>query len=217
MRADVRTSALSVDECVLAVRRPGAGGISVFIGVVRDESDGRIVTRLEYSAYESMAKKEMDRIAEEIEKEIEGARVCAIHRVGSLVVERVPVLASGNQRERGSGADRLRNVTPSVQDHVRLSGRDRGLDVARGVERTVEPGASSLAERSLIEANEPRQREPHLDGGLAEVRIGVDEGNEVSPARGHALLQGVARSIGSRDRHNSFAKAADGLGDPLVR
>src|SRR5262245_55195632 len=84
MKADMRETALSVGETLALVRRPGAGGLSVFVGVVRDENAGRAVTKLEYSAYVLMAKREMTSIAEEIEKEIDGVRVAAMHRVGLL-------------------------------------------------------------------------------------------------------------------------------------
>ena len=65
-RIDVRDAPLSLDEVVKEVSRPGAGGIATFLGVVRDESDGRAVTRLDYSAYESMAKREMEKIADRV-------------------------------------------------------------------------------------------------------------------------------------------------------
>ena len=55
-RVDLRESPLSLDEVVANVRRPSAGGIATFVGVVRDESDGRAVTRLDYSAYGAMAR-----------------------------------------------------------------------------------------------------------------------------------------------------------------
>ena len=56
---DIREGSLSLDEVVKNVTRPGAGGIAVFLGVVRDESEGRAVTRLDYSAYDAMAKREV--------------------------------------------------------------------------------------------------------------------------------------------------------------
>ena len=40
-RIEIRDAALSVDEALALVRRPGAGGLAVFVGVVRDESAGR--------------------------------------------------------------------------------------------------------------------------------------------------------------------------------
>lgn len=126
MRADVRSSALSVDEAITNVTRPGAGGISVFVGVVRDQSDGRIVTRLDYSAYESMAKKEMERIAEEIEKEIEGARVCAIHRVGTLVVGDAAIVCAASAPHRGEAFKACRLLIDRIKERVPIWKREWG-------------------------------------------------------------------------------------------
>jgi molybdopterin synthase catalytic subunit len=126
MKADIRTSALSLNEAVDNVARPGAGGISVFVGVVRDESAGRVVTRLEYSAYESMAKKEMERIAEEIEKEIEGARVCAIHRVGSLVVGDAAIVCAASAPHRGEAFAACRLLIDRIKERVPIWKREWG-------------------------------------------------------------------------------------------
>lgn len=46
-----------------AAQDPGAGGVSLFIGTTRDNFNGRSVTRLEYEAFESMAIKEMRKVA----------------------------------------------------------------------------------------------------------------------------------------------------------
>src|SRR5512143_650926 len=101
MKADIRDTPLSVDETLALVRRPGAGGLAVFVGVVRDENEGRAVTRLEYSAYDSMAVREMGRIVEEIEREIPGARVAAMHRTGSLEVGDAAVVCAASAPHRG--------------------------------------------------------------------------------------------------------------------
>jgi len=126
MRADIRTSAISLNEAVDNVTRPGAGGISVFVGVVRDESDGRIVTRLDYSAYESMAKKEMERIAEEIEKEIEGAKVCAIHRIGALVVGDAAIVCAASAPHRGEAFKACRLLIDRIKERVPIWKREWG-------------------------------------------------------------------------------------------
>ncbi|HXK16269.1 MAG TPA: molybdenum cofactor biosynthesis protein MoaE, partial [Polyangiaceae bacterium] len=75
---------LDVAQATAAVSAPEVGGIDVFLGVVRDHNAGRAVTRLEYHAYVSMAEKEMQRIAQEIARELPGVRLAALHRIGSL-------------------------------------------------------------------------------------------------------------------------------------
>ena len=60
----LRVEALSLDEAVAHVKNAAAGAVCVFLGMVRDHSDGRAVVKLEYEAYPAMALAEMTRIAE---------------------------------------------------------------------------------------------------------------------------------------------------------
>lgn len=126
MKADIRDAALSVDEALAHVRRPGAGGLAVFVGVVRDENDGRSVTRLDYSAYDSMAKKEMDRIAEEIEREMDGVRVCAIHRIGSLEVGDAAIICAASAPHRAEAFTACRALIDRIKARVPIWKREWG-------------------------------------------------------------------------------------------
>ncbi|HZE38646.1 MAG TPA: molybdenum cofactor biosynthesis protein MoaE, partial [Stackebrandtia sp.] len=63
------------------------GGIVVFIGTVRDNSDGREVTAIEYEAYRSMAVKSLTEISERCE--------AVAHRTGTLAIgETVVIIAA---------------------------------------------------------------------------------------------------------------------------
>ncbi|HQR67332.1 MAG TPA: molybdenum cofactor biosynthesis protein MoaE, partial [Thermoanaerobaculia bacterium] len=75
-----------------SVRRPGDGGVAMFVGVVRDQNEGMAVTRLEYEAYGPMAEKELARIAEELAALHPEARLAFRHRIGSLAVGEVAVV-----------------------------------------------------------------------------------------------------------------------------
>ena len=133
MKAELREAPLSVDETLAHVRRPGAGGLAVFVGVVRDESNGRQVTRLEYSAYEGMAKREMERIAEEIEQEIEGVRVATMHRVGSLEVGDAAVICAASAPHRGEAFRACRELIDRIKARVPIWKREIGPDGAAWV------------------------------------------------------------------------------------
>jgi molybdopterin synthase catalytic subunit len=132
-RVDLRDTALSLDEVIAHVRRPGAGGIATFIGVVRDESDGRAVTRLDYSAYEAMAKREMTKIADELEKEIEGVRVSAIHRIGSLGVGDAAIVCAASAPHRGEAFKACRELIDRIKARVPIWKREYGPDGAAWV------------------------------------------------------------------------------------
>ena len=75
---------LALDEVVRAVATPGRGGLVTFTGVVRDETRGRRVLRLEYEAYVPMAERVLARIGADVEA-AEGATVAVVHRVGVLL------------------------------------------------------------------------------------------------------------------------------------
>ncbi len=105
----IRETPLSIDECYDAVAHPGAGGIALFVGVVRNHADGQSVTGLEYEAHDTLAPKEARRVLEGVAAEIEGVRLAATHRVGPLEVgERaVVVAASAAHRDAAFQACRL--------------------------------------------------------------------------------------------------------------
>jgi len=130
---DVREAPLSLDEVVHNVTRPGAGGVAVFLGVVRDESDGRAVTRLDYSAYAGMAKREMQTIVDEIEREIEGARVSAIHRIGQLGVGDVAIVCAASAPHRGEAFRACRELIDRIKSRVPVWKREWGPDGAAWV------------------------------------------------------------------------------------
>lgn len=56
---DVLPYPLDLEKYVSAVGDPGAGGIATFLGVTRDNFQGKKVFQLEYEAYEPMARKIM--------------------------------------------------------------------------------------------------------------------------------------------------------------
>lgn len=132
-RIDLRETPLSLDEVVAHVQRPGAGGIATFLGVVRDESEGRAVTRLDYSAYAAMAKREMTKIAEELEQEIDGVRVSAIHRVGSLGVGDAAIVCAASAPHRGEAFRACRELIDRIKSRVPIWKREWGPDGAAWV------------------------------------------------------------------------------------
>jgi molybdopterin synthase catalytic subunit len=119
---------LSVAEATAAVAAPDVGGIDLFLGVVRDHNDGRAVTRLEYHAYVSMAEKEMQRIAEEIERELPGVRLAALHRVGSLSVGDLAVVCAAGAAHRGEAFTACRALIDRIKQRVPIWKREHGPD-----------------------------------------------------------------------------------------
>lgn len=132
-RIALRETPISVDEVIAQVTRPGAGGIATFIGVVRDESEGRTVTRLAYSAYDAMAKREMQKVVEEIEREIEGVCVSAIHRLGSLGVGDAAIVCAASAPHRAEAFTACRELIDRIKARVPIWKREWGPEGAAWV------------------------------------------------------------------------------------
>lgn len=92
---------IDIQKCIDAVRDPGAGALSTFIGSVRNISNDKTVLRLEYESRESMAIKEMQKIAEAASVKYNLIKVCIIHRVGILEIgeDSVAIAVSGRHRK----------------------------------------------------------------------------------------------------------------------
>ncbi len=85
---------------------PGDGALCLFLGVVRNDSDGRETTAIDYEAYGPMAESELARIVGEVCREWPGARVRVVHRVGRLGVGEtsVAVVATAPHRAEAFAA-----------------------------------------------------------------------------------------------------------------
>lgn len=127
-RVAIRGEPLSFDAVVDLVRHPGAGALATFVGVVRDHNDGREVSALEYSAYESMAVAEMARIVEAIEAEIPVVRLAAHHRVGELAVGDEAVICAASSPHRGEAFRAGRALIDRIKERVPIWKREKGPD-----------------------------------------------------------------------------------------
>jgi molybdopterin synthase catalytic subunit len=122
---------LSLDRCVAAVRGPDAGGVVTFTGMVRGVSHGERIERLEYEAYPGMAERVMERLCDQIEAEIAGARLAVEHRTGVLAVGDIAVVIAAAAPHRAEAfaacralIDRLKEEVPIWKKEIGESGAE---------------------------------------------------------------------------------------------
>jgi len=111
-----------------AVRRPGDGGLALFVGVVRDHNEGRAVTRLDYEAYGPMAEKEMARILDELSALYPEARLAMRHRLGSLGIGDVAVVVVASAPHRNEAFAACRDGIERIKARVPIWKREQGPD-----------------------------------------------------------------------------------------
>ena len=97
---------LSPDAVAADVDDPGAGGIVIFSGVVRNETGGRPVKFLEYEAHAAMAEAKLREIGAEIRARWPGVkRIAMLHRLGRLEIGEASVLIGVSAAHRGEAFD----------------------------------------------------------------------------------------------------------------
>jgi molybdopterin synthase catalytic subunit len=86
MADSVRLVREPIDVSSLVGTTPADGAVCLFVGVVRDENQGRPVLHLEYEAYQEMALPLMEEIAAETARRFPVTDVRLVHRLGRLEV-----------------------------------------------------------------------------------------------------------------------------------
>jgi molybdopterin synthase catalytic subunit len=123
----VREGELSVDEVRAAVADPGAGGIALFAGAVRDTDHDQGVTALSYSAHPS-AESELRRVAEEIAEKFPVLGVAAVHRVGDLEIGDLAVVVAVACPHRAEAFDACRALIDQLKASVPIWKHQRFAD-----------------------------------------------------------------------------------------
>ena len=124
---DIRETELSVDEVRAAVAGPGAGGVALFAGAVRDTDHDQGVTGLSYSAHPS-AGAELRRVAEMIAEKFNVLGVATVHRVGDLAIGDLAVVAAVACAHRGEAFDACRELIDALKASVPIWKHQRFTD-----------------------------------------------------------------------------------------
>ncbi|PYT03036.1 MAG: molybdopterin synthase [Acidobacteria bacterium] len=94
------------------------GAAVVFEGVVRNNTRGRRTQYLDYEAYESMALKQMQALAEQALADFKIRDVAIIHRLGKLEIGETSVLIAVASAHRGAAFDACRWLIDTLKRSV---------------------------------------------------------------------------------------------------
>jgi molybdopterin synthase catalytic subunit len=138
----VGPDALALEPLVKAVaegdraRQGSDGAVATFLGLVRNHNVGRRVLYLDYEAYEPLALKSFERIAEEIQGRWPGVRLALHHRTGRLEVGEASVAivtASAHRADAFAGCryaiERIKQIVP-IWKHEYFEGGDVWIEGA---------------------------------------------------------------------------------------
>jgi molybdopterin synthase catalytic subunit len=130
-RSSVVTRQINPSALIDEVSSRQSGAVSVFSGTVRDVTDGRGVSSIEYSAYQAMAETELARIVDEAEKRFGISAVVVEHRIGLLELGEVSVAIAASHVHRASAFDCTRYVIEEIKKRVPIWKMEHYVDGTR--------------------------------------------------------------------------------------
>jgi len=101
-----------------ALEDPAAGGYASFEGWVRNHNEGRVVTRLEYEAFELLANTEGERIVREAIERFSVLKAACVHRIGALAIGELAVWVGVSSRHRAEAFAACRYIIDEVKHRV---------------------------------------------------------------------------------------------------
>jgi molybdopterin synthase catalytic subunit len=114
---DLRETALDLAEVVAALGDDGSGGLTLFIGRVRNHDHGREVRALEYSAHPT-ALDALRRVCADVADRYAVHAVAAVHRVGPLAIGDIAVIVATTSAHRGTSFDASRALIDTLKADV---------------------------------------------------------------------------------------------------
>jgi molybdopterin synthase catalytic subunit len=109
---------IDAQKLVAAARRGEDGAVVVFDGVVRNHSRGRPTLHLDYEAYEEMAAKQMNSLANEARTRFGVRHVTMVHRLGRLQVGETSVLIVVASEHRAQAFEACRWLIDTLKKTV---------------------------------------------------------------------------------------------------
>ncbi len=110
------------------VRRNDCGGVVLFLGTVRDLTDGKTTVALDYEAYAGMAEKKMAEIEADTRRRWPVGEMAMIHRLGHLEVGEVSVAVAVSCPHRSQAFEACRHAIDRLKELVPIWKKENWAD-----------------------------------------------------------------------------------------
>jgi len=141
---------IDIARMVERVSKSANGATVLFLGTVREVNDGRGVTGIEYTAYRSMAERELAAIVEEAAVRADTNDVAVEHRLGELAVGDCSVAVAVAHPHRARAFEGARYVIEELKERVPIWKREQYVDGTREWVR------ATSTHTELVDAGEDR-------------------------------------------------------------
>ena len=133
VHVEISTSPLDV-AAAIEIAGDEDGAVAVFIGRVRDHSDGHAVTHIDYEAYPEMAESEMRRIGLALIGREGVSRIAMTHRVGTLEIGEASVVVAVSGPHRAEALTACHDAIDMIKESVPIWKREHRDDGAHWVD-----------------------------------------------------------------------------------
>jgi molybdopterin synthase catalytic subunit len=123
----LRETPLDVAEVIASLDDDSSGGLTLFVGRVRDHDHGLDVTGLEYSAHPT-ALGALRRVCEDVAQRYDVQGVAAVHRVGRLEIGDLAVVVATTAAHRGDAFQASRALIDTLKAEVPIWKHQRFAD-----------------------------------------------------------------------------------------
>ncbi|WP_271405670.1 molybdenum cofactor biosynthesis protein MoaE [Tenacibaculum soleae] len=114
----ITSEKLNLQECYNFVEDASCGGIAVFVGTVRNATQNKAVTQLDFSTYKPMAIKEMQKIAAKALVQFPIKRIAIHHAEGLLQIKDIPVIITVSSPHRNAAFEACQFAIDTLKETV---------------------------------------------------------------------------------------------------
>ena len=129
-RAAIVRERIDTQKILDGIKRSEDGAAIVFEGVVRNNTRGRQTVYLVYEAYEEMALKQMEGLAEQALAEFKVREVAIVHRLGRLEIGETSVAIAVASAHRGPAYEASRWLIDTLKKTVPIWKKEYFVDGA---------------------------------------------------------------------------------------
>ena len=115
-------------EVVRSFVQPEDGALVVFEGTARNNTRGRRTLYLDYEAYESMAARELEKLAVEAQRKFAVREVAVVHRLGRVEIGETSVLIAVASAHRAAAFDACRWIIDTLKRTVPIWKKEHFAD-----------------------------------------------------------------------------------------
>jgi molybdopterin synthase catalytic subunit len=129
-RIELTYDVIDTKKITDALKAGEDGAVTVFDGIVRNNTRGRQTLFLEYSAYDSMALTQMQQLAVEAIAKFGVRDVAIVHRLGRLEVGETSILIAVASAHRGATFEACRWLIDTIKKQVPIWKKEHFVDGA---------------------------------------------------------------------------------------